>query len=174
MSKKDHIQVALIGNPNSGKSSVFNRFTGLNQTVGNFPGVTVDKKTGVIKLSNGEKATLIDLPGTYSLYPNSLDEKIVLDILTNPEDPNYPDSIIYVIDASHLERHLLLLTQIIDLGIPCVLALNMIDIARSEGKKVNAEKLSASLGVPVVPVNGRTGEGPINKKWYNFNDSHVS
>jgi len=159
MSKDEHLQVALIGNPNSGKTSVFNRFTGLNQSVGNFPGVTVDKKTGKIRLNANQTAILTDLPGTYSLFPNSLDEKIVLDILTNPNDPNYPDAVIYVVDANHLERHLLLLTQIIDLGFPAVLALNMSDIAQAEGKQVDQQKLGQYLGIPVVEVNGRTGKG---------------
>ena len=159
MSSASPLKFALVGNPNSGKTSVFNRFTGLNQSVGNFPGVTVDKKTGTIQLLNGSKATLIDLPGTYSLYPNSLDEKVVLEVLINKEGEDYPHAVIYIADANHLERHLLLLTQIMDLGIPCVLGLNMVDLVRDGGKIIAPDKLSKSLQIPVVEINGRTGEG---------------
>ena len=108
------LKISLIGNPNSGKTSVFNRITGLNQQVGNFPGITVEKKTGIYKLPNGHKAVITDLPGTYSLYPNSSDERIVLETLLNENDSSYPDLILYVADANNLERHLVLLTQIME------------------------------------------------------------
>ncbi|GIV32816.1 MAG: ferrous iron transport protein B [Chitinophagales bacterium] len=153
------MNIALIGNPNAGKSSVFNHLTGLRQKTGNFPGVTVDKHTGKIVLPDGTKATVIDFPGTYSLYPNSSDERIVVETLCNPQDLHYPDVVIYVADATHLERHLLLCSQLIDLRIPVVLALTMTDLALRNTAKLNKEKLGKSLGIPVVMVNGRTGSG---------------
>ncbi|MGB0806268.1 MAG: ferrous iron transport protein B [Salibacteraceae bacterium] len=157
--KEEYLKIALIGNPNAGKTSVFNRLTGLNQTVGNFPGVTVDKKSGTYSLPNNQKAVITDLPGTYSLYPNSSDERIVLDTLLDEKGNSYPDLVLYVADANNLERHLVLLTQIMDFGVPIILLLNMIDVANSEGKSCNTSQLSSKLGIPVVPVNGRTGEG---------------
>jgi ferrous iron transport protein B len=158
---KDDVQtykIALVGNPNSGKSTVFNQLTGLRQKTGNFPGVTVDIKSGKIRFQGGKEAILTDLPGTYSLYPTSSDEKIVAAVLTHPAHVNFPDAIVYVADTHHLEKHLLLLTQIMDLGIPILLALNMADTAAELGIKVNVARLSERLGVPVVFVSGRTGE----------------
>lgn len=152
-------KIALIGNPNSGKSSLFNHLTGLNQKIGNFPGVTVDKKSGSCIMVEHVNAEIIDLPGTYSLYPKSQDEKVVFDILTNHKDKNYPDTIIVVVDASNLKRNLLLFTEIKDLGIPIVLAVNMIDVAKRKGITINVDILKAKLGVPVVIINARTGEG---------------
>lgn len=151
-------KIALVGNPNSGKSSLFNKLTGLRQKVANFPGVTVEVKTGIFTLPNGEEVRLIDLPGAYSLYPNSEDERVVLNVLANPEDENYPDAIIYVADVTHLEKHLLLLTQVHDLGIPCLLALNMLDVAEGEGLKVDLKKLMDFLGMTVMQVSGRRGD----------------
>ncbi len=156
---EETLKIALIGNPNAGKTSVFNRLTGLNQTVGNFPGVTVDRISGTYILPNKEKAVITDLPGTYSLYPNSNDEQIVLETLLDKNSNSYPDLVLYVADANNLERHLVLLTQIMDFGMPIILLLNMIDVAHSEGKTCNEAKLAQSLGIPVVRVNGRTGEG---------------
>jgi ferrous iron transport protein B len=156
------LKIALIGNPNAGKTSVFNRLTGLNQQVGNFPGVTVDKKMGKMALPNAQEATIIDLPGTYSLYPNSDDERVVLNVLLNEKDALLPEVILYVADATNLERHLILLTQIMDFEIPIVLLLNMNDLASQSGKVVDTHKLSDKLGIPVVSVNGRTGEGTEN------------
>lgn len=153
------LNIALIGNPNSGKSSVFNKLTGLQQKIGNFPGVTVDKKTGRLPLPDQREATLIDFPGTYSFYPTSKDERIVVQTFANPEDPNYPDAVVYIADVSKLEKHLLLFSQVRDLGIPLVLALNMADIAEREGLKLNTEQLGKDLGVPVVCISGRTGKG---------------
>lgn len=152
-------KIALIGNPNSGKSSLFNQLTGLNQKVGNFPGVTVDKKTGMSQLTAQHRAQIIDLPGTYSLYPKSLDEKVIIDLLYNKKSELYPDLIIITVDASNLKRNLLLFTQLADLGVPAVLALNMIDVAEQDGVKINVEQLQHDLGVPVVPMNARNGIG---------------
>ncbi|HHM21603.1 MAG TPA: ferrous iron transport protein B, partial [Bacteroidetes bacterium] len=150
--------IALAGNPNSGKSSLFNKLTGLRQKTGNFPGVTVEKKSGKLLLPNGKRVTLIDFPGAYSLYPTSTDERIVLSALINPTDENYPRAIVYVADVTHLEKHLLMLTQIKDLGIPCLLALNMSDVAAEKGICVDEKKLAGFLGIPVISVSGRTGK----------------
>lgn len=152
------LKVALLGNPNSGKSTVFNQLTGLRQKTGNFPGVTVDMKEGRLRFPSGFDATLIDLPGTYSLYPTSSDEKIVAAVLTNPKDHYYPDVLVYIADVTHLEKHMLLLTQLLDLGIPVLLALNMSDTAAEMGIKVNIERLAGQFHIPVVPISGRTGE----------------
>jgi ferrous iron transport protein B len=153
------LTIALIGNPNSGKSSVFNQLTGLQQKVGNFPGVTVDKKTGNIDLNGGTDTIVVDFPGTYSFYPTSKDERIVAQTFANPGDPNYPDAIIYIADVNKLEKHLLLFSQVRDLGIPVVLALNMSDVAHREGIQLNRRQLAKDLGVPVICVSGRTGQG---------------
>jgi len=147
--------IALVGNPNSGKSSLFNVLTGLRQSVSNFPGVTVDKKIGKTRLSNDTEIKIVDLPGLYSLHPNSSDEKVVVNILSNPKDENFPDLVVYVADASNLERHLLLATQIIDLKIPMVFALNMIDIVEDKKQKINIEPLQQFLEVPIVAISSR-------------------
>lgn len=152
------LNVALIGNPNSGKTSVFNRLTGLNQQVGNFPGITVDKKTGDYRLPDGNKAKITDLPGVYSLYPNTADERIVLEVLLDPDSGLRPDLILYVADASNLERHLVLLSQIMDLGFPVVLLLNMVDLV-TKSRECNDVQLANMLQIPVIKVNGRTGAG---------------
>jgi ferrous iron transport protein B len=159
MGSQTRIKAALIGNPNSGKTSLFNQLTGLNQKIGNFPGVTVDKKTGISKLNTYLQAELIDLPGTYSLYPKSADEQVVVDYLFDALVKESPDFLIVVIDASTLERNLLLFTQVRDLGFPVILALNMLDLAEKAGKQIDIEKLIGKLNVPVVPINARTGEG---------------
>ncbi|WP_026461839.1 ferrous iron transport protein B [Adhaeribacter aquaticus] len=152
-------KIALIGNPNCGKSSLFNQLTGLNQKVGNFPGVTVDKKTGISQLTPQHKAQVIDLPGTYSLYPKSLDEKVIIDLLYNKKSDLYPDVLIITVDASNLKRNLLLFTQLADLEIPAVLGLNMMDVAETHGVKINLKQLQEDLGVPVIPLNARNGIG---------------
>lgn len=158
-----HPQIVLVGNPNSGKSSVFNQLTGLRQHVGNFPGVTVERKTGTCKLE-GRETGVVDLPGTYSLYPTSLDERVVLNVLLDQGNASYPDAVVYVADATHLERHMLLLTQILDLGFRAVLALNMNDLAERQGITCDTALLSEQLGIPVVRVNGRTGSGTAELK----------
>ncbi|HEV7381350.1 MAG TPA: FeoB small GTPase domain-containing protein, partial [Dyadobacter sp.] len=165
--KSENIKIALVGNPNAGKSTLFNALTGLRQKTGNFPGVTVEKKSGTFSLkgAQGERpreVTLVDLPGTYSIYPKSKDETVVMDILANPKHPDFPAAIIVVADASNLMRNLLLFTEINDLGIPAVLALNMLDVATSMSLTVNAVQLAMQLNVPVVRINARTGEGMAN------------
>lgn len=156
--------IALIGNPNSGKTSLFNQLTGLNQKVGNFPGVTVDKKTGVTQLDNGEKVNILDLPGTYSIYAKSSDEELVAEILIDPDNDNYPDLLVVIVDASNLKRNLLLLSQAIELGIPTILALNMVDLADRMGRGVIAENLEQEFQIPVVSINARKGMGMENLK----------
>ncbi len=150
--------IALVGNPNSGKSTLFNLLTGLRQKTGNFPGITVDLKEGRLRLPGGAEVVLTDLPGAYSLYPTSTDERMVAAILSHPDNPRYPDALIYVADVTHLEKHLLLLTQLLDLRIPVLLVLNMADTANSLGLKVHPNKLSEQLGIPVVSISSRTGE----------------
>jgi ferrous iron transport protein B len=157
--------IALVGNPNAGKSSLFNQLTGLRQKTGNFPGVTVDRKTGRSVLDKRTEVRIIDLPGTYSLYPKSLDEQVVLDVLANSEHPDHPDVVVVVVDASNLKRNLLLYTQVADLGFHTVVALNLVDVAERQGQHLDADRLSEQLGVPIVLVNGRTGEGVDNLKF---------
>lgn len=151
-------KIALVGNPNSGKSTVFNQLTGLRQKTGNFPGVTVDIKVGRLRFANGEEAELIDFPGTYSLYPTSSDEKMVAQVLANPTSEFFPDAIVYVADLTKLEKHVLLFTQLLDLNLPMILVLNMSDAAAELGIKVNTARLAERFGVPVVAVSGRTGD----------------
>lgn len=150
---------AVVGNPNSGKSSVFNQLTGLRQKIGNFPGVTVEKKSGKVALDKKHEVKLVDLPGTYSFYPTSQDERIVVQTLTNPADENFPDALIYIADISKLEKHLLFFTQVKDLGLPVILALNMADVAEKEGIDIDIEYLAEALEIPVVAISGRTGSG---------------
>ncbi|WP_086594323.1 ferrous iron transport protein B [Hymenobacter crusticola] len=152
-------RIALVGNPNSGKSSLFNQLTGLNQKVGNFPGVTVDRKTGVSQLTPQHRAEIIDLPGTYSLYPKSLDEKVITDLLYDRTSEQYPDFVVVTADASNLRRNLLLFTQLADLGLPAVLALNMMDVAEQHGVHIDVAQLQQELGVPIIPMNARKGIG---------------
>ena len=121
-------KVALIGNPNSGKTTLFNQLTGLNQKVGNFPGVTVERKSGLCKISDRLTIQVIDLPGTYSIYPKSYDEEIVFDVLTDPSGSDYPDLIVIVVDASNVKRNLLLVRQIFDMGVAVSLCLTMLDV----------------------------------------------
>lgn len=154
-----YAQVALVGNPNCGKSTLFNRLTGLRQRTGNFPGVTVERKRGVALVGEREIA-LVDLPGTYSLHPDSLDERVVLDSLLGLHPGSRPpDAIVYVADAAKLDKHLLLLTQVMDLGRPVLLALNFADELAASGQHLDAERLAEGLGVPTVLVSGRTGAG---------------
>ncbi|KAA5537063.1 ferrous iron transport protein B [Taibaiella lutea] len=152
-------KIALAGNPNSGKSSLFNALTGLNQKVGNFPGVTVDKKTGRSAISQSLDARIIDLPGTYSLYPKSADEYVAYEVLLNPKSKERPDLTLVVADASNLKRNLLFCSQIIDLKLPVIIVLSMMDIARTKGITVDVKGLEREMGVPVVVVNPRKNKG---------------
>lgn len=153
------IKVALVGNPNTGKSTLFNRLTGLNQKIGNFPGITVDKKTGYTKLVDGKDAEVIDLPGTYSLYPKSNDESIVFQVLADRQNSSHPDVIVLIVDASNLKRNMLLFSQVADLGIPMVLALNMTDLSDKQGIYIHVDKLAKKLGVQVIPISARNNIG---------------
>ncbi|WP_167297391.1 MULTISPECIES: ferrous iron transport protein B [unclassified Pedobacter] len=153
------IKVALVGNPNTGKSTLFNRLTGLNQKIGNFPGITVDKKTGFTKLASGKEAEIIDLPGTYSLYPKSADESIVFQVLADKENDSHPDVIVLIADASNLKRNMLLYSQVADLGIPIILALNMIDLSAKQGIEIKLDKLAEKLGIQVVSISARNNIG---------------
>ncbi len=159
MSRDKVRKIALLGNPNSGKSSLFNQLTGLNQKVGNFPGVTVEKKTGYCTTGNGEKLKIIDLPGTYSLYPRSLDEYVVFETLVDNNNPDHPDLAIVIIDASNIKRNLLLFTQVADLGIPVILVLNMLDVATNRGQRVSPTVIARNFKVPTISLNARTGQG---------------
>jgi len=157
--QKNTLNIALVGNPNSGKSSLFNALTGLNQKVGNFPGVTVDKKTGATELSPGHSVRIIDLPGTYSLYPKRADEWVTYKVLLGQDPGIHPDMVVLLVDASNLKRNLLFCSQIIDLKIPVVVALTMMDLAASKGIDIDVEGLERELGIPVVSVNPRKNKG---------------
>ena len=164
MESARRLKIALVGKPNAGKSSLFNQLTGLKQKIGNFPGITVDKRIGICQLDEHTSAEIIDLPGIYSLYPRTLDEKIVVEVLTDKKGENYPDRIAVIADATNLKNCLLLLTQLIDLGLPVVLALNMMDMAAKSGLSLDVKKLSKQLGVPVVMINARQGYGLVDLK----------
>jgi len=155
--KKLHI--GLVGNPNSGKSSLFNCLTGLNQKVGNFPGVTVELKVGDAKIDDKLWAEFIDLPGTYSLYPRRHDEQVTYDVLLNEDHEEHPDILVVIVDASNLKRNLLFASQIIDLKTPTVIALTMMDLARKKGVEIDVAGLERELGVPVIPINPRKNKG---------------
>ncbi len=151
-------KLALCGNPNSGKSSLFNKITGQKQKVANYPGVTVDIKYGKLKLAQQE-IQLIDLPGTYSFYPSSRDELVVSEILANPNSENYPHGIVYVLDSIQLDKQLLLLTQIVALNIPCILALNMSDLLDEGSIRLDETILAKKLDLQVVKISSKTGLG---------------
>lgn len=157
--KKTSLHIALVGNPNSGKSSLFNCLTGLNQKVGNFPGVTVDKKTGTVSLAPNIDANIIDLPGSYSLYPRREDEWVSYRVMMGQDETLKADVVVAVADASNLKRNLLYCSQLIDLKIPVVIALSMMDLARSKGIKIDVASLERELGVPVVVINPRKNKG---------------
>ena len=159
MAKKNDIHIALVGNPNSGKSSLFNALTGLNQKVGNFPGVTVDKKSGRCSLAADLQATITDLPGTYSLYPKRADEWVTYKVLLNQDPAVRTDLVVLLVDASNLKRNLLFCSQIIDLKIPVVVALTMMDLAGKKGIEIDVEGLERELGIPLVVVNPRKNKG---------------
>ncbi len=150
-------KVALMGNPNSGKSSLFNQLTGLRQKIGNYPGVTVDKKTANIVI-NDTNIELTDLPGAYSLYGTSQDEKIVAKVLTSHTE-ELPDLVVYVADCNFLEKQMLLLTQIRDLSIPIILALNMSDLAEQNGLQINGKALAKKMALPITNISARTNQG---------------
>src|SRR5262249_49507252 len=151
--------VAVIGNPNTGKSSLFNALTGIHQQVGNYPGITVERKEGVCRLEDGE-ITLIDLPGTYSLAAMSADEQVIIDVLSGRQaETRAPAAVLCVVDASNLRRNLFLVSQVAETGLPVVVALNMIDEARQRGVTLDVPGLAARLGVPVVPTVAVKGEG---------------
>lgn len=157
--KEKSINIAIVGNPNCGKSSLFNALTGLHQKVGNFPGVTVDKKTGILPLSENLKANIIDLPGMYSIYPRREDEWVAYRVLMGCDERIQPDMVLLVIDASNLKRNLLFCTQLIDLNYKVVVAMTMSDIAAKKGIKIDTNALSRELSVPIIPVNPRTNKG---------------
>jgi ferrous iron transport protein B len=172
MSKQ--INVALIGNPNTGKTSVFNALTGLNQKVGNYPGITVDKKEGVCKLSRGLKAHILDLPGTYSLNASSLDENVVIELLLNKNDKDYPDVAVIVSDVENLKRNLLLFTQIKDLKIPTILVINMADIMSRKGISLDIDILEIELKTKIALVSTRKNEGISELKTLIENHKNLS
>ena len=154
-----NINVALIGNPNTGKSSVFNQLTGLNQKTGNYPGITVEKRQGVCRLPRGVKARILDLPGTYSLNASSLDENVVVELLLNKNDKDFPDVAVVISDVENLKRNMLLFTQIKDLSIPTILVINMSDRMNRKGISIDAEKMEELLQAKVVLVSARKNEG---------------
>ncbi len=156
---KEIIHIALVGNPNSGKTSLFNCLTGLNQKVGNFPGVTVDKKTGSTSISDNMNGEIIDLPGTYSLYPKRLDEWVSYRVMLSQDKEIAADVFVVVVDASNLKRNLLFCSQLIDLKKPLVLALTMVDLAKRKGIKIDMAELERELGIPVVSINPRKQKG---------------
>ena len=151
--------IALLGNPNAGKSSLFNALTGLNQKVGNYSGVTIDKNTGTWTLSDGQAVELIDLPGIYSLFAKSPDERVVLDPLFNLENKDRPDLILLVLDASNLTRSLLLLDQIRAFNFPILVVLNMLDVAKGRGLEIDLKKLEQEINLPLVAINARLQTG---------------
>lgn len=146
-------EIALIGNPNSGKTSLFNLLTGTSQRVGNWPGVTVERKSGNVKKLKG--ISVQDLPGIYSMSPYSPEEKVARDYLLS----NHADSILNVVDATNLERNLYLTTQLIETGIPVTIALNMSDVLKNQGKSINSDKLAYQMGVPVVATSALKNTG---------------
>ena len=159
MVSKQNINIALIGNPNVGKTSVFNQLTGLNQQVGNYPGITVEKKIGFCKLPNNIKANILDLPGTYSLNASSIDENVVIELLLNKNDKLYPDVALVVTDVENLKRNLLLFTQIKDLEIPTILVINMADRMKFKGISLDIPYLEEHLKTKIALISSRKGFG---------------
>ena len=168
------INVALIGNPNTGKTSVFNQLTGLNQKVGNYPGITVEKKEGICKLPRGLKAHILDLPGTYSLNASSVDENVVIELLLNKNDKDYPDVAVVVSDVENLKRNLLLFTQIKDLGIPTILAINMADRMDRKGISLDIKLLEERLKTKIALVSARKNMGIEELKELIINYRHMT
>jgi len=153
------LKIALIGNPNTGKTSVFNQLTGLNQQVGNYPGITVERKTGSCKLPNNTKGAILDLPGTYSLNASSMDENVVIELLLNKNDKDYPDVAVVVTDVENLKRNLLLFTQIKDLEVPTILVINMSDRMERKGISLDIPYLESHLKTRIALVSSRRGTG---------------
>ena len=151
------VKIALAGNPNSGKTTLFNALTGSNQFVGNWPGVTVEKKEGKLKghTTREDEAILVDLPGIYSLSPYTLEEVVSRNFLVGER----PDAIINIIDGTNLERNLYLTTQLTELGIPVIIAVNMMDLVKKSGEELNIERLSQDIGCKVVEISALKGEG---------------
>ncbi|NQY30891.1 MAG: ferrous iron transport protein B [Flavobacteriaceae bacterium] len=166
------LKVALIGNPNTGKTSLFNTLTGLKQKVGNYPGITVEKKTGTCKLSDSVTANIIDLPGTYSLNASSEDESIAVKVLSEKENAYYPDVVIVVAEVENLKRNLLLFTQVKDLGLPIVLAINMQDIMRAKGITIDVTALEQELNTKIVVLSAKknTGIAQLKEAILNYKD----
>ncbi|NNC95286.1 MAG: ferrous iron transport protein B [Chitinophagales bacterium] len=156
---KDGINVAVVGNPNTGKTSLFNALTGLKQKVGNYPGITVEKKTGSLKLAGGRKAFVTDLPGSYSINPSSADENIVLETLLQREKSNQPDVVVVVADVMNLKRNLFLLSQVMDLGFRTILAINMSDQLEKRGIEINTRKIEEAFGCAVVMISTKKRSG---------------
>ncbi len=169
---QNNIKVALIGNPNVGKTSVFNQLTGLNQQVGNYPGITVEKKQGFTKLSNDVRAKIIDLPGTYSLNASSIDENVVIELLLNKNDPDFPDVAVVVSDVENLKRNLLLFTQIKDLEIPTILVINMSDRMKLKGIELDIPYLEQEFKTKIALVSSRkkTGIAELKSLLLNYQD----
>ena len=171
---KENINVALIGNPNTGKTSVFNQLTGLNQQVGNYPGITVEKKIGFCKLSNTIKANILDLPGTYSLNASSIDESVVIELLLNKNDKLYPDVALVVTEVENLKRNLLLFTQIKDLEIPTILVINMSDRMQYKGISLDILHLEYHLKTKIALISSRKGVGIDELKQLIINYKSIS
>src|SRR5438270_10790500 len=158
-SKLGPVSVALVGNPNTGKTTLFNALAGMRQRVGNYPGVTVETKKGRMSY-HGQVFDLIDLPGTYSLAPRSPDEMVAVDLILGQQPGEaQPDVVVAIVDASNLERNLYLLTQTLELGVPIVLALNLVDVAQRHGIQLDVPRLARQLGVPLVPIQSNKGKG---------------
>src|SRR5690606_31301513 len=155
----ESINVALIGNPNTGKSSIFNQLTGLNQKVGNYPGITVEKKEGYCKLPGGKRAKLLDLPGIYSLSTTSMDERLVTELLLDKKNKNHPDLAVVITEVENLKRNLYPFTQIKDLGIPTILLINMADRMSRKGISLDIGALEKKLGTKIVLASSRKGQG---------------
>ena len=151
--------IALLGNPNTGKTSLFNQLTGLNQKVGNYPGITVEKKEGIFRLNRTTKAYLTDLPGTYSLNATSMDESVVIELLLNKSSKDFPDVIVVVADVENLKRNLFLYTQVKDLGIPTLLVINMSDQMKRKGISIDIPLLEAKLKTRIALVSTRENKG---------------